>query len=165
MRNLILKKAFLVLLTISCSCSESPKTENPVDNDQNLEIEKADNLIHSNQKAVLPVEKHLNQKDESVTYFGTLPCGKCEGIEMWITLHLDQTYSLNTNYLGLNDALEEEFTGKFSYDEKDSIATLEGLKNRYPHKYKIEGNKILQLDFHGKPVKTQLADQYVLFKK
>ncbi len=41
------------------------------------------------------------------TYEGVLPCGHCEGIEIWLTLGEGGTFELKTNYLGLNDAREE----------------------------------------------------------
>jgi hypothetical protein len=165
MRKLDFMNLFLVLSTVFYSCSESPETKIPVDKLPSTGVKNLDTLSLLNPEADLTVEKHLSPKDESVVYFGTLPCERCEGIEMWITLHSNQTYSLKTNYLGLNDALEEEFTGKFSYNKKDSIATLAGLKNRYPQQYKIAGNKMMQLDFGGKPIQNQLANQYILLKK
>ena len=165
MRKIGLMHLILVLSTIFYSCSESSETKIPVDKYRSTGVRNIDTLSQSNPEADLTVEKYPSSKDESVVYFGTLPCGKCEGIEMWIILHSNQTYSLKTNYLGLNDALEEEFTGKFSYNKRDSIATLEGLKNRYPQQYKIAGNKMMQLDFDGKPIQNQLANPYILLKK
>jgi hypothetical protein len=165
MRKIDFMNLFLVLSTVFYSCSESSETKIPVDKYLSTGVKNIDTLGRLNPEADLTVEKYPSSKDESVVYFGTLPCGKCEGIEMWITLHSNQTYSLKTNYLGLNDALEEEFTGKFSYNKRDRIATLEGLKNRYPQQYKIAGNKMMQLDFGGKPNQNPLADQYILLKK
>lgn len=103
--------------------------------------------------------------DWAGTYFATLPCGRCEGIEMWVTLNSDGTYALNTNYLGLNDALEEEFTGKFTWGQNGGIVTLEGLKGTYPGKFKVGENRIWYLDIDGNQMTGPLADQYILTKK
>ncbi|MDI1321485.1 MAG: copper resistance protein NlpE [Algoriphagus sp.] len=110
-------------------------------------------------------DNSMTSVDWPGTYFATLPCGRCEGIEMWVTLKSDGTYALNTNYLGLNDALEEEFTGKFSWDKNGGIVTLEGLKGTYPGKFKVGENRIWYLDADGKQKTGPLADQYILTKK
>jgi len=110
-------------------------------------------------------DNSMTSLDWAGTYFATLPCGRCEGIEMWVTLNLDGTYALNTNYLGLNDALEEEFTGKFTWDQNGGIVTLEGLKGTYPGKFKVGENKIWYLDTDGKQMTGPDADLYILNKK
>lgn len=110
-------------------------------------------------------DNSMTSVDWAGTYFATLPCGRCEGIEMWVTLKSDGTYALNTNYLGLNDALEEEFTGKFTWDQNGGIVTLEGLKGTYPGKFKVGENRIWYLDAEGKQMTGPLADQYILSKK
>lgn len=110
-------------------------------------------------------DNSMTSLDWAGTYFATLPCGRCEGIEMWVTLHPDGTYALNTNYLGLNDALEEEFTGKFSWDQSGSVVTLEGINGTYPGKFKVGENRIWYLDAEGNKMTGEPADQYILIKK
>ncbi|HSF53996.1 MAG TPA: copper resistance protein NlpE [Algoriphagus sp.] len=99
------------------------------------------------------------------TYFATLPCGHCEGIETWITLKSNGTYEYKTNYLGLNDAREEIFTGKFSWDAAGGIVVFEGLIGDYPGKFKVGENQIWYLDVEGKKIDGELADRYILKKK
>lgn len=99
------------------------------------------------------------------TYFATLPCGHCEGIETWVTLKSDGTYEYKTNYLGLNDAREEIFTGKFSWDAAGGIVAFEGLIGDYPGKFKVGENQIWYLDAEGKKLEGELADRYILKKK
>jgi uncharacterized lipoprotein NlpE involved in copper resistance len=103
--------------------------------------------------------------DWAGTYFSTIPCGHCEGIETWVTLKTDGTYEFKTNYLGLNDAREEIFTGKFSWDAAGGIVTFEGLKGDYPGKFKVGENQIWYLDAEGKKMEGELADRYILKKK
>lgn len=102
--------------------------------------------------------------DWNGTYKGTVPCASCEGIETILTLNRDQTYKLTTHYFGLNDALEQEDTGFFSWDETGSIITLERVSNG-PTQYKVGENRIWQLDIEGKMITGDLADHYILTKK
>jgi uncharacterized lipoprotein NlpE involved in copper resistance len=99
------------------------------------------------------------------TYFNTLPCASCEGIETWLTLNADGTFSLKTNYLGLNDAREEIFTGKFVWDPTGSWIQLEGLIGNAPGKYKVGENQIWHLDQDGNRIEGALADRYILKKQ
>ncbi len=99
------------------------------------------------------------------TYFNVLPCASCEGIETWLTLKPNSTFELKTNYLGLNDAREEIFTGTFEWDSSGSTIQLKGLIGDAPGKYKIGENRIWHLDQEGKVIEGALAERYILNKK
>lgn len=103
--------------------------------------------------------------DWAGTYFNVLPCASCEGIETWLTLYPNGKFELKTNYLGLNDAREEIFTGSFEWDQSGSIVQLKGLIGDAPGKYKVGENKVWHLDQEGKQIKGELADRYILHKK
>jgi len=105
----------------------------------------------------------MNSLDWNGTYKGTLPCADCEGIETILTLNPDQTYILFTNYLGRNDALEEEKRGSFSWNEAGSIITLTNVTSG-PNQYKVGENRIWHLDINGEIITGDLADHYVLIK-
>jgi uncharacterized lipoprotein NlpE involved in copper resistance len=103
--------------------------------------------------------------DWAGTYFNTLPCEHCEGIETWVTLNQDGTFELKTNYLGLNDAREEIFNGKFQWDESGSFITLEGLIGDYPGKFKVGENQLWYLNQAGHQIEGPLTDQYILKRR
>lgn len=114
----------------------------------------------------LPVgDNSQNSLDWAGTYFAVLPCAHCEGIETWVTLNPDGTFELKTNYLGLNDALEEIYTGKFKWDESGSMVQLEGLIGNAPGKYKVGENQIWHLDKDGNRIEGELAERYILKKR
>lgn len=165
MKKLVTFLISLFLLCVSFSCSKP--TENQVVEEKfKVPETPADTLSESVSGAThLTGDNSMTSVDWAGTYFATLPCGRCEGIEMWVTLKSDGTYALNTNYLGLNDALEEEFTGKFTWDQNGGIVTLEGMKGIYPGKFKVGENRIWYLDADGNQMTGQLADQYILKKK
>lgn len=105
----------------------------------------------------------MNGMDWSGTYKGTLPCADCEGIETTLTLNTDLSYVLVTNYLGRNDALEEEIIGDFSWDEHGSEITLNNVTSG-PNKYKVGESLLWHLDANGDMITGDSADHYILKK-
>lgn len=99
------------------------------------------------------------------TYFGVLPCASCEGIETWVTLNSDGTFELRSNYLGLNDARDEIFTGNFEWDATGSMIQLQGLIGNAPGKYKVGENRIWHLDQDGNRIEGALEEFYILQKQ
>ena len=97
------------------------------------------------------------------TYEGVLPCGHCEGIEIWLTLGEGGTFELTTNYLGLNDAREEQFTGKISWGQTDSTQVqLLGMIGDMPGRYLLQENGLLHLDANSQKISGPLAARYLL---
>ena len=97
------------------------------------------------------------------TYEGVLPCSYCEGIEIWLTLREGGTFELNTNYLGLNDAREEQFTGKISWEPTDSTQLqLLGRIGDMSGRYLLQENGLLQLDVDGQKITSPQAVCYLL---
>jgi uncharacterized lipoprotein NlpE involved in copper resistance len=134
----------------------------------------AENLTNSSEISLetpetaptLPIgDNSQTSLDWAATYFNILPCASCEGIETWLTLNMDGTFELKTNYLGLNDAREEIFTGKFKWDESGSTIQLEGLIGDAPGKYKVGENQIWHLDQDGNRMEGSLAEFYILKKQ
>ena len=118
-------------------------------------------------------ESHLAQKTPPAsasansswagTYEGVLPCGHCEGIEIWLKLGGRGTFELKTNYLGLNDAREEQFTGKISWGMTDSTQVqLLGLIGDMPGRYLLQENGLLHLDADGQKITGPQAARYLL---
>ena len=165
MKNLVSFLSSLIILCVFTSCSKN--TEIQVEDEKIAISEKTtDTIPEAVSGATYSTDDNtMTSVDWTGTYFATLPCGRCEGIEMWVTLKSDGAYALNTNYLGLNDALEEEFTGKFTWNKSGGIVTFEGLKGIYPGKFKVGENRIWYMDKDGNQMTGTLADQYILEKK
>jgi len=102
--------------------------------------------------------------DWAGTYKGTLPCDDddCEGIEMELMLHSDNTYMLSTTYQGKQDAAGVKSNGNWKWLDGYNIE-LEGIKDG-PSKYFVTEGRIIQLDREGKRIEGALADRYVLTK-
>jgi heat shock protein HslJ len=103
-----------------------------------------------------------NSLDWEGYYQGTLPCADCEGIATTIRLDREQTYSIQTQYLGKSD---QTFTseGTFEWNEGGSIITLSGMKNG-PNQYQVGENRLFQLDKRGNRITGASADKYILEK-
>ena len=155
-----MKKSFFLLLafaSLQLSCSKPSES-------QSEEVETVTETTEIS--PTLPTgDNSQTSLDWAGTYFNVLPCASCEGIETWVTLKDDGTFELKTNYLGLNDAREEIFTGTFKWDETGSNVQLEGLIGDAPGKYKVGENRIWHLDQEGNRIEGALAERYILTKQ
>ena len=152
MNRILMIIGLLASLVCISSCSKP---------DQKTEIEAE---VIKEEPILYTSDNSATSLDWNGTYKGTVPCASCEGIETILTLNIDRTYKLTTHYFGLNDALEEEDTGTFSWDETGSIITLERVSNG-PTQYKVGENRIWQLDMSGNMITGDLADHYILTKQ
>ncbi|MDR7129827.1 putative lipoprotein NlpE involved in copper resistance [Algoriphagus sp. 4150] len=152
MNKTILLLSLIASLAFVTSCSSS---EEKADNQEEITAEEGQPYTSDNSATSL---------DWNGTYKGTVPCASCEGIETTLILNSDLTYKIVTNYLGRNDALEEENTGSFTWDETGSIITLEKVAQG-PTQYKVGENRIWQLDMEGNIITGDLADHYILTKR
>lgn len=104
-----------------------------------------------------------NSLDWQGTYSGIMPCADCSGIETELTLNEDQTFVLTDIYLGKTDSETNKLTGKFEW--KGNFINLLGIKEgERPTTYKVEENRIRQMDLKGKEINGDLAQNYVLKK-
>jgi uncharacterized lipoprotein NlpE involved in copper resistance len=155
MKNL--KLVFLILIGLSTSllsCNRATDSNERSATEAITDVPIAKTDMHNS----------MNGLDWSGTYKGTLPCADCEGIETTLTLNTDLSYVLVTNYLGRNDALEEEKKGDFSWDEQGSEITLTNVTSG-PNKYKVGENLLWHLDANGDMITGDSADHYILKKK
>lgn len=153
MKNLKVNLILFVAVLISVSCGRaSDSTERS-----------ATKAISDEPIAKTDMHNSMNALDWNGIYKGTLPCADCEGVETILTLNPDLTYILFTNYLGRNDALEEETKGSFIWDETGSTITLSNATSKLI-KYKVGENLLWHLDTNGDMITGDLADHYILTK-
>ncbi|AIQ00062.1 copper resistance protein NlpE [Ornithobacterium rhinotracheale] len=108
------------------------------------------------------------QKEETATnwkgvYTGTLPCADCEGIKTTLTLNNDNTFTLQSVYMGKNNQPFVE-NGKYIWDEANSEISI-NIEGEAPVKYKLENNTLTQLNADGQKNTEELASMYVLTKE
>lgn len=97
------------------------------------------------------------------TYEGTLPAADCEGIETLLTINSDSTYTLQSEYIGVDD-------GKFLVSGVYNLIDGELLELITPSSgdktyYKIVADGVMLSDSLGTENQGELAKHYVLKKK
>ncbi|HEY0680432.1 MAG TPA: copper resistance protein NlpE N-terminal domain-containing protein [Chitinophagaceae bacterium] len=97
-------------------------------------------------------------------YNGVVPCADCNGIATKITLRENNTYVLQTQYLGKsNEVFSSE--GSFEWNKDGTQIVLKNIKDGVASAYyQVGENKLTQLDMNGKPVTGNLSSMYVLAK-
>lgn len=94
-------------------------------------------------------------------YTGVIPAASNPGIDVRLTLNLDETYEIRYRYIdrGDDDYIE---SGTFNWDKAGNVIILDA--GGIPPYYQVGENTLTQLDLNGKPITGNLADNYVLRK-
>jgi uncharacterized lipoprotein NlpE involved in copper resistance len=103
-----------------------------------------------------------NSLDWEGVYTGTVPSASGPGINVRLRLNRDESFALWYEYLDRPNSTFS-WTGSFKWDKSGNIITLK--INDVPPYYKVEEDKLIQLDMKGKPISSNLADNYVLKKE
>ena len=141
MKNILLILAAAIMLT-ACGGNSRQKTTAGVPDMHNAE----------------------NALDYQGTYKGVFPAADCPGIEIELTLHNDNTYTMNSSYM---DRSEEPIQQTGNYTVKGNLLPLRskvGIGLPAPEYYKVEENRLRRLNAKKQPITGELADQYVLTK-
>lgn len=88
-------------------------------------------------------------------YQGELPCADCEAINTYLTLKRDQSFELRYMYQGKST---DEFVRIGKWEVEKNKLVLEGID----YQYKIDDDKLQQLDLSGNVITGELADNYLL---
>lgn len=140
--------ALLVLATMSC---KNRKTSGTTDN-QNVKTET--DKVHNSQ----------NTLDWAGVYKGVVPCADCDGIETMIRITSNNTFVLETKYLGKSKEVNTE-VGTFHWDDSGNKIILdERNKSSGPFAFAVGENKLTQLDINGNYIGGKPSDKYILKK-
>ncbi len=152
-----MKKLILSVLTIAflSSCNNTKKTDSDADS---LKTEDGVNM----QMEDMDSHNSQNSLDWAGTYVGMLPCTNCEGIETELKIK-DDVYVLKTLRKGVDDAYLEQ-TGNITWSDDGSVIILGGIEDS-PFMYKVEENRIVQLDASGNKNTGDQANAYILRKQ
>jgi heat shock protein HslJ len=110
-----------------------------------------------------PAHNSQNSLDWAGTYRGITPCADCTGIATELVLSYDETFRLSRRYIGESDELFI-LTGSFMWSEAGDKIMLELDESSRPSGYRVQENRLIQLDMNGKQITGDLADRYVLAK-
>lgn len=128
------------LITVGCQ-NNKPAQEKVI------EISNETNDVHSSQSSI----------DWEGTYFGTLPCASCPGINTLITLNKNAGYEKTVEYIGSED-IPKTTQGKFNWDKDGQIITIGEAV------YLVAENQLFALDANHKKIEGELAEDYILTK-
>ena len=117
----------------------------------------------SSQKAFEDHHTAENSLDWEGTYMGVIPCADCEGIETWLTLNEDLSFTLVRNYLKNEAVLSDTTVGDFEW-QKNNVKLQENKPNGETLFFSIEENQVRQLTNNAKEVEGELANHYLLKK-
>ena len=133
----ILLVALVSITLISCNNAKQKKAETPD--------------MHTSEMAL----------DYHGVYEGTLPCADCEGIKTKLAINDDNTFVLNSEYLGEENATFEDKGTYFIENGEILVTQEEDGEQKY---YKLQEGSLAQLDANKKPVEGEMAPFYVLTK-
>ncbi len=147
-------KKVIYVLSIACLLFglDACKSKNKEQADSNVDAQ------------VAAVHNSMNSLDWAGTYSGVIPCADCSGIEVQITLTVDNTFEMTQKYQDEdNEAIVS--SGTFQWNDGGNIIILDGLdKEAYPTQYLVGENTLTQLDLEGNEITGDLAQNYVLTK-
>jgi len=151
-----MKRKFLLLValvSVFFSCQKQADDKHSIQ----------DSIAQSDSIVKQEAHNAKNSLDYIGIYKGVLPCADCEGLETVLCINENNTYKLQTRYLGKGDKVFEQ-KGTFVWDDKGIKIILNDIKNA-PNQYFVGENKMTQLDLSGKLITGKLALQYVLSKQ
>jgi copper homeostasis protein (lipoprotein) len=119
-------------------------------------------ILNAQAKDPATGDNSRNSVDWSGLYFGVLPCADCPGIETWLTLHKDLTYTLRNKYQERKDTAIKS-SGTFSWNTEGGKIVLNDVHGGN-EAYQVGENQLFKLDQQGKRITGELAKRYVLGK-
>lgn len=96
------------------------------------------------------------------SYTGITPCASCAGIKTTLILSAKNRYTLTTQHLAKTDKTKTT-NGTFKWHGNTII--LQGIQaHKQSTRYKVEENRLKQLDLKGREIKGAYSRQYMLTK-
>lgn len=102
--------------------------------------------------------------DWAGTYFGSLPCADCPGIDFTLILNQDETYVMQRAYISDQSEGDILTEGTFTWNDKGNIITLNASNDGGKFIFKVGENRLFHLDQEGNVITGDLADKYILEK-
>jgi len=136
MRTQIFISIIVLLLVQMSSCINNQKTSDAKEKSDHVELMSA-NVIGE--------------------YLGSLPCVDCESINTLLELRRDNSYKLTYTYEGKSD---DTFVKQGYWKINKNQLILHGVD----YQYKIQEDRLYQLDLSGNEIRGDLAQKYQLAK-
>ncbi|QFU24199.1 copper resistance protein NlpE [Shewanella eurypsychrophilus] len=163
-----MKFQLIAISLIAFSISACSKQDTTAEQTPAAKAEVARTLAQVEQ---LPVgDTSRTSLDWNGTYSGVIPCASCEGISTVLTLELDNSYVLETSYLGEAEPGQKTKvfaeSGSFEWNKTGNTISLMGDASRQsPQQFQVGENQLFMLDNEGKRITGSLANNYRLAKQ
>lgn len=95
------------------------------------------------------------------SYFTTLPCADCPGIDTKIVLKKNETFWMSSDYQERDFAVQD--SGTFFWDKNNAIINLKGVEHII--KAKVLDNALILLDRNGNEIDNDFSDLYIMKKQ
>lgn len=107
-----------------------------------------------------------NSLDWEGSYSGVLPCEECMGIDTFLKLNRDNTYTITQRFVNAADILSEEFKsqGEFFWNEEGSSITLESIQGEVST-FRVSELFLTPLNKNGLEVKPEPGNNFKLLKQ
>ncbi len=123
------------------------------------------NCTPDNQKVPSQQTKDTQTPENWIGHYrGVLPCASCPGIDTEIKLYPDSTYAISRRYQGEDKSIYRDL-GNFIWSEDRQNIIIQNESDSAQNKfYRVEENKLVQLDQSGNRIEGALANKYILKK-
>lgn len=147
-------------MALTIGCKDTPKEP---EGQQDLETlpEAVTDTVDNDTVVADAAHNSNNSLDWAGTYSGVTPCADCPGIKTEIVLNNDNTYALQEQYLE-KEKTPRTFKGKFYWDKKGSVITLDAEGDH--HKFKVMENQLKILDKFGDDKQGGKPSDFILPK-
>jgi copper homeostasis protein (lipoprotein) len=108
-----------------------------------------------------PEHTSQNSLDWAGVYHGVMPCADCPGIETYVTLNTNQSFSTRYRYLERSGWLYT--VGKFEWNKTGSAVMLNEGDNRFSN-YHVGEGRLTALDLDGNWIEGPIAPHLILKK-
>ena len=106
-----------------------------------------------------------NSLDWEGLYIGVIPSASGMGINVNLTVNIDETYTIEYQYVGKSDEVFSH-AGTFTWNPAGDTIILDSVNiDGFPPYYRVGENTLTHLDLDGNVITGDLADMYILHKQ
>lgn len=100
------------------------------------------------------------------SYSGVLPCARCVGIDTFLKINRDHTYTLTQRYVNKGDVISDEIKneGTFFWNEEGSIITFENIEGEI-NTFRVTELFLTPLNKNGIELRPETGNNFKLLKQ
>src|SRR5690606_23213078 len=133
-------------------------------NVEDTEHVNADDVIPFNASQI-DAHNSRNSLDWEGSYSGVLPCEECVGIDTFIRINRDHSYTITQRFVDKEDKVSEEITaeGTFFWNEEGSSITFENIQGEIST-FRVNELFLTPLNKNGIELRAEPGNNFKLLK-